>query len=46
VHSVSNLEDFESFIGRICSGKSASHKEEEEEEEEEEEGQKNKETKK
>jgi len=30
MHSVSNLEDFESFIGKICNGKSASHKEEEE----------------
>jgi len=34
MHSDSNLEDFESLIGKICSGKSASHKEVEEEEEE------------
>jgi hypothetical protein len=35
MHSVSNLEDFESFIGKICNGKSASRKEEEEKEGEE-----------
>jgi hypothetical protein len=37
MHSVSNLEDFESFIGKNFSGGSASHKKEEEEEKEEEE---------